>query len=169
MEYLKQLLEALSDYNNSSILHKEEFFLTPLLDSLVSSCGPALLPIQISFEKTTAIPPSCFDRTKVRSAVLNLIRNAAEALKNCPDGRIRVVLSFDGTCFHIQVANNGPQIPSEHLETLFEPFITHKKEGTGLGLAIVKNVALAHNGTVSVASSAQETCFTIVLPLSYEN
>lgn len=168
MHYLKQLLEELSDYNNSSVLHKETFSLASLLRSLVSDCQPSLLPVQLHFEKISAIPSACFDKTRIRAAVLNLIRNAFEALKGSPDGEITVRLSFDGSFFHLQISNNGPLIPSDHLNNLFDPFITHKKEGTGLGLAIVKNTVLAHNGTVSVSSTLQETCFTIDLPLSYE-
>lgn len=168
MEYLKQLLNELSDYNNSMSLHKEEFSLTSFLTSLVKECAPSLNPVQISFEKTTAIPPSCFDKVKLRAAILNLIRNAAEALNAQTDGRIIVSLSFDGALFHIGIANNGPEIPSEYLANLFEPFITHKKDGTGLGLAIVHNIVQAHAGSVTVSSSQKETCFTLHLPLSYD-
>lgn len=168
MEYLKQLLEELSDYNNSHALHKAQISLATLLRTLISDCQPSLLPVQIHFEKTSAIPTAYFDTTKIRAAVLNLIRNASEALKGKSNGRIDVMLSFDGSFFHIQVINNGPEIPAENLENLFEPFITHKKEGTGLGLAIVQNTVLAHKGTVSVSSNPQETCFTIALPLCYE-
>ncbi|MBS6193975.1 MAG: HAMP domain-containing histidine kinase [Clostridiales bacterium] len=168
MEYLKQLLEELSDYNNSNTLHKERFSLTPFLESLVYDCKPSLLPVQLSFEKTTAIPSAYFDKMRIQSAVLNLIRNASEALAQNPDGKILVSLSFDGTFFYIRVANNGPQIPPEQVATLFDPFITHKKGGTGLGLTIIRNVALAHGGSVSVSSDAAETSFTIKLPISYE-
>lgn len=168
MDYLKQLLESLSDYNNSEILHKEELSLTSLLDSLVCACRPSLVPSEIRFEKAGPVPSAFFDRTKLRAAILNLIRNAGEALKGKPGGTIRVILSFDGSFFHIRVTNNGPQIPPEHLEHLFEPFVTHKKKGSGLGLAIVKNVIQAHDGHISVSSTVSETSFTIVLPLSYD-
>lgn len=168
MEYLKQLLEELSDYNNSNMLHKEHFSLTPFLESLVFACQPTLLPVQLSFEKTTAIPSAYFDRTRLQSAVLNLIRNASEALKGQPDGKIGISLSFDSTFFYIQVKNNGPQIPPEQEKNLFEPFVTHKKGGSGLGLAIVQKVTQAHGGTVSLTSTPAETCFVLKLPITYE-
>lgn len=168
MSYLRQLLDELSDYNNSMRLHKDQFSLTYFLEALVSECTPILHPIKISFRKTTAIPPACFDQVKLRAAVLNLIRNAAEALAGHPDGEILLSLSFDGSLFHISISNNGPEIPSEYLPSLFDPFITHKKEGTGLGLAIVQNIVQAHDGTVTVSSSQEETCFTLHIPLSYQ-
>lgn len=167
MDYLRQLLDELSDYNNSMNLHKEQFSLTYFLDSLVSECAPVLYPVKISFKKTTAIPPACFDKTKLRAAILNLIRNAAEALANQEEGEILLSLGFDGSVFHISLSNNGPEIPSEYLSSLFDPFITHKKDGTGLGLAIVRNIVQAHGGTVTVSSSQKETCFALHIPLSY--
>lgn len=167
MEYLKQLLEELSDFNNSGNLHKEQFSLASFLNSLVQECAPTLGAVKISFEKNSAVPSACFDKIKLRAAVLNLIRNAAEALSDQENGRILVSLAFDGSLFHIGISDNGPGIPAEYLPNLFEPFITHKKEGTGLGLAIVNNIVHAHEGSVTVASSPKETCFTLHLPLSF--
>lgn len=168
MEYLKQLLNELSDYNNSMILHKEQFSLTFFLSSLVDECKTALMPLKISFQKITAVPPGCFDKIKLKAAILNLVRNASEALGSQPDGEITVSLAFDGSYYHICIENNGPEIPAEYLSDLFEPFITHKKDGTGLGLAVVHNIVQTHGGSVNVTSSPEKTCFTLHLPLSYE-
>lgn len=168
MDYLKQLLEELSDYNNSGKLHKEQFSLTPFLSSLAGECAPLLSPVNISFQKTTAIPPACFDKTKLRAAILNLIRNASEALAGQENGEILLSLAFDGSVFYIEVSNNGPQIPADYIPGLFDPFVTHKKDGTGLGLAIVRNIVQAHGGMIAVSSTPETTCFTIQIPLSYQ-
>ena len=168
IEYLKQLLNELSDYNNSAVLHKEEFSLTTFLTELVQEYQAACMSVKITFHKMTAIPPGYFDKTKLRSAVLNLIRNASEALGNQADGEIKVSLAFDGDNYQICIENNGPEIPAEYLPNLFEPFITHKKDGTGLGLAIVRNIVQAHEGSVNVISSSERTCFTLRIPLSYK-
>lgn len=168
MEYLKQLLSELSDYNNSMVLHKEQFSLSSFLSSLIQECETVFPLLKVSFQKKTAVPPACLDKTKLRAAILNLIRNASEALENQPNGEIIVSLSFDGDTFHICVENNGPEIPSEYLSNLFEPFITHKKDGTGLGLAIVHNIVQAHEGSINVTSSSEKTSFILHLPLSYE-
>lgn len=168
MNYLRQLLEEVSSYNNSRILHRELCSLTNLLESVVSSCRPSLHPIQIQFHKLSAIPSASFDSMKLRAAILNLIRNAREALESSENGKINVSLLFDGEFFHITVSNNGPEIPKEYLKNLFEPFITHKNDGSGLGLSIVQNVTTAHGGELSVSSSPDETCFILKLPLSYE-
>lgn len=164
MHFLRQLLDELSDYNNSDLIQKEYLSLTHLLKELVDDCNLAMPKLEILFEKKTAIPSAYFDRTKLRAAILNLIRNAAEALSDTPEGKIVVSLSFDGSSFCIQVANNGPQIPEAYLTDLFTPFVTHKTGGSGLGLAIAANTAHRHDGTISVLSTPEETCFTLLLP-----
>lgn len=164
MDYLKLLLNELSDYNNSGDLKSEELSLSSFLRSLVDECRYIVAPLELTYHKETAVPPCCFDKIKLRAALLNLIRNAAEALSDKTDGRILVSLSFDGSLFRIRVVNNGPQIPDEYIDGIFEPFVTHKKDGTGLGLAIVRNIVQAHGGTVSVTSDPEKTCFTLCLP-----
>lgn len=164
MNYLKQLLADLSFYQNSGNLHKKEISLTRLLSSITEEVQNLILPSQITFEKLSAIPSASFDETRIREAVLNLIRNAKEALGDQENGYIRLTLSFDGCNFKIGVSNNGPVIEPADLKRIFAPFVTTKPEGAGLGLAIVQQVTLAHHGQLFVSSSPSETCFTLELP-----
>ena len=168
MEYLKQLLSEFSEYNNSMLLHKEIFALHSFLENLISDCQTALPTVLFKYQKLSAIPLAAFDKTKLQSAILNIIRNAYEAMETQIDKKIFVSLSFDTDSFFIKIANNGPMIPTERLPHLFEPFTTYKKDGSGLGLAIVRNVILAHNGSISVQSTKEETSFTMKLPLQYD-
>lgn len=164
MNYLKQLLADLSSYQNSGNLHKKELSLTRLLSSITEESRSLIAPCSITFEKLSAIPSARFDEIRIREAILNLIRNAGEALGNQENGHIRLTLSFDGCNFKIRVSNNGPVIEAADLKRIFEPFVTTKTEGTGLGLAIVQQVTLAHHGQLFVTSSPVETCFTLELP-----
>jgi signal transduction histidine kinase len=74
---------------------------------------------------------------------------------------------------HIHVRDNGPGIPEEYRDTLFDPFVTHKLHGTGLGLSIVKNIMVQHGGTITVSTcTAQpDTCtdFCLTLPVLQTN
>jgi len=167
MEYLKQLLAEFSEYNNSNQLHKEILALHPFLEKLIFECQTTLPMVTFSYQKTTAIPLAAFDKTKLQSAILNIVRNAYEAMETQNNKQICISLSFRKDFFFIKIANNGPMIPSERLPHLFEPFATYKKNGSGLGLAIVRNVILAHNGSIAVHSTTKETSFTIKLPLQY--
>ena len=89
----------------------------------------------------------------LRQALLNLVRNAAEAAAGQSFGgrvTIRGSIEQSGPTFaqRISVSDNGPGIPSENLSKIFVPFYTTKAQGTGLGLAIVQKIIVQHSGTV---------------------
>jgi signal transduction histidine kinase len=107
-----------------------------------------------------------FDQHKIRRAVHNLVRNAVQAIG--PDsGRITLGVSRRGSdhALVLTCKDDGPGVPDEIRERIFESFTSHgKPEGTGLGLAIVQKVAADHGGTVDVRSRPGETVFTLTLP-----
>jgi C4-dicarboxylate-specific signal transduction histidine kinase len=86
----------------------------------------------------------------LRRVLLNLIQNAADALADAKgdEPKISVSLSQQGDFFAIDVEDNGPGIPAELREFIFDPYVTTKNTGTGLGLAIVKKIAIEHGGNV---------------------
>ncbi len=96
------------------------------------------------------------DRQMLRRALLNLIQNAADALADAKHEapQIRVALSRVGDFFVIDVDDNGPGIPDDMRDTIFDPYVTTKHTGTGLGLAIVKKIAIEHGGMVTASSSS---------------
>lgn len=89
----------------------------------------------------------------IRQLIWNLLQNAGDALNGVGEIWVRVEDRRDGQReLQLTVHDSGPGIPEELLPTLFEPFVTSKREGTGLGLAIVKQVAMEHGGEVSVVN-----------------
>ena len=79
---------------------------------------------------------------------------------------VKVKSPFDSRV-NIEVADDGPGIPSEQLGKIFQPFFTSKKNGTGLGLATCKRIVANHDGFIRVQSKPGEgTRFTIDLPLN---
>jgi two-component system nitrogen regulation sensor histidine kinase NtrY len=101
--------------------------------------------------------PVAVDRQMLRRALLNLIQNAADALADAKveQPRIKVSLSRSADLFVIDVEDNGPGIPDEMRDTIFDPYVTTKHSGTGLGLAIVKKIAIEHGGMITAAASSQ--------------
>lgn len=89
------------------------------------------------------------DRVQIQQVLLNLLRNAMEALGDLPAPRRRIVLStarVAADTVEIAVRDAGPGVPPEAAAQLFDPFFTTKPEGTGLGLAISRTIARAHGG-----------------------
>ncbi len=110
--------------------------------------------------------------TLLSSALQNLINNAAEALAGVGEAgaRIRLLAETDGDAVRLVVEDNGPGIPSELREAVFEPFISHRAGGTGLGLAVVQAVARAHHGRVLLEPTADGgSRFSLRLPTAAGN
>ncbi len=104
-----------------------------------------------------------FDRTNLSGALINLLRNAEEAMPS--GGKVKLRLSEASGRVKISVADQGAGIPQELREKIFTPFFTTREAGTGLGLALVKKVVDAHQGTISVDGNRQRgATFTIELP-----
>jgi signal transduction histidine kinase len=108
------------------------------------------------------------DRGRIGQLFSNLLANAVQyGSANAP---IRVHASIVGGMFELSVANGGDPIPPSAKENLFQPFFRAVIEagdgGLGLGLYIASEIAKAHGGSLTVASSADETCFTFRMPVT---
>lgn len=97
------------------------------------------------------------DEVLLRQAFSNLLRNAVEApagVSLAPVVVIRSEVDAAQKLTRVTVEDNGPGIPVEARERVFQPFFTSKRSGTGLGLALVQKIVVFHNGRIAVASSA---------------
>jgi PAS domain S-box-containing protein len=104
------------------------------------------------------------DADLIRATVLNLLINAAQALEG--SGRITIALSRQGQSAVIDVRDNGPGIPSEMREQVFEPFVTTKARGGGLGLPVARRTAEVHGGTLTLVSPSDGgTVMRLTLPI----
>jgi two-component system, NtrC family, sensor kinase len=104
------------------------------------------------------------DESQLRQSLLNLVRNAKEAMPS--GGRIEVEVgkTQDGMV-RLVLADSGAGIPRENLDRIFEPFFSTKTKGTGLGLALVQQIVLEHGGRIEVdCPESGGTRFTIFLP-----
>lgn len=94
----------------------------------------------------------------------NILQNASQALKG--NGKIKISTYEDDSFVGLDIEDNGPGIPPEIIDRIWDPFFTTKDqgEGTGLGLGIVKGIIEKHKGKISVKSKPGETIFKILLP-----
>ncbi len=126
------------------------------------------LPIAIESDLGEGVPQMQGDSQHLIDVWQNLLANARDAFDGAP-GIVSIrTLCQDGQV-QVIIADNGPGIPPERLEKIFQPFFTTKKrgKGTGLGLAFVRRILEAHRGRISVESTVGKgTVFTVVLPVN---
>lgn len=114
------------------------------------------------------------EKSLLQMMFLNLIKNAAEVLTDSPAPKIRIVTGYDADFrqeavrypYKIEICDNGPGIPSEHLDQIFQPFFTTRQKGQGIGLALVRQIVEAHKGVVRVFSEPGNTRFIINFSLN---
>jgi signal transduction histidine kinase len=102
------------------------------------------------------------DPAKVHQIVLNLVRNAIEAVS--AGGHVVLGLVADEHGIRIRVQDDGPGIPASVLPRIYEPFFSTKESGTGLGMSIVHSLVALHGGVIEIDTSPRGTRFDITLP-----
>lgn len=162
------MVSDILDFTRNSSLTKSLLDAKPLIESVQKDAEPFLtelgIPLRVEMDMPFYFPG---DESKMQRILINLVRNAAEAMSQYKTDSPQIVLSAQarGDGFYFQIMDNGPGIPDSIREQLFIPFVSHnKKGGTGLGLAIVKQFVEAHRGKISVDTSPEGTIFTISLP-----
>ncbi len=129
--------------------------------------------VQLERDYDPSVPDGRFDRNEVIQALLNIARNALQALAG--SGRLilrtRTVFNHNiGPVRHrlvacIQVEDNGPGVPDDLHKTLFFPLVTAKSEGSGLGLSVAQDMVARHGGIIEFESRKGLTIFSMLLPL----
>lgn len=169
VEAMKFMVNAFAEYAKPSVTQPQNIDMTGLIEQVV-----ALYPPPSGLEFVLAMEPGlpCIagDPVKLRQVLHNLIKNAQEAMQTGTPGLITITAALrDDNRRHwleIYLQDNGPGISREHLDRIFEPYVTSKTRGTGLGLAIVKKIIEEHGGTIQVdAQTATGAGFRIRLPV----
>ncbi|MBS7585728.1 two-component system sensor histidine kinase NtrB [Ancylobacter defluvii] len=130
-------------------------------------------------EYDPSLPPVLANRDQLIQVFLNLVKNAAEAIGDSPDGEIMLTTAFrpgvrltvPGSATRVSlplefcVRDNGPGVPEDLMQHLFDPFVTTKPTGTGLGLALVAKIVGDHGGIIECDSQPRRTTFRVLMPM----
>ncbi len=111
------------------------------------------------------LPQAFIEPVQIQQVVVNLLRNAAEALRGRPNPTVTIETRMTGDMLAVEVCDNGPGIPAESVPDLFKAFATTKRTGMGLGLSISRTIAQSHGGDLSVhpGGNGRGACFTLTL------
>lgn len=141
------------------------------LHELIADCKLELQPLfeelktEVVLEETGSLRLRA-DERMLRSALLNLMRNACEAIPPEKAERLVVVrTSRDSQFATIEIRDTGTGIPTAQLQKIFIPFFTTKPGGHGVGLALTHRVITEHGGTLTAANAPEGAVFTIKIPL----
>lgn len=141
----------------------------PVVDKVIAEVAEARPAVQVRSEGVFGDVPG--DEGLLRQALLNLVRNAAEACATATGGG-RVLLTGEllrveeGGSQRIRILDNGTGIAHDALSKLFRPFYTTKSDGTGLGLAVVQKIIVQHGGQVQARNRPEGgAVFMVTLPL----
>ncbi|WP_409019038.1 two-component system sensor histidine kinase NtrB [Brevundimonas vesicularis] len=122
--------------------------LSPVLTMMASARGVSIL---LDMEEVNDGVRA--DRIQFQQAIVNLVRNAVEATWSYPDARVTVAgRAVSDTAYAITVEDNGPGLPPEEVERMFQPMTTTKSGGMGLGLSVTRTIVERHGGRLTVGS-----------------
>src|SRR5450432_3898323 len=114
------------------------------------------------------LPEMPADEAQLRQALINLVRNAREALASAPRKELGITVAVDRPSgrLEVRVSDSGAGIEGSDLGKIFDPFFSTKAQGTGLGLALVQQIVVDHGGQIDVESApGRGTTFTLAFPI----
>lgn len=185
-EEIKRISTIIQQLDNFSTPVKHSFELTginDLLANLLSILSKSVFyssRLHVHFKPDPDLPTILTDAGTIKQIIINLVKNAAEAMKDGGNVYIKtrvraadasVKVSGEGEIrdsIELTVQDDGPGLPENLLAQLFEPFISTKGKGhSGLGLSIVRTLVTELKGSVTCQSDKRNgTCFTILLPIT---
>lgn len=164
VDAMKNLVQAFTEYADTPEIHRRKFKINELIEDVVTMYRAPDTNWYVTCELDEVNPIIHADAAKLRQLLHNLVKNALEACEAQEETLITLSTRAHQQQVIISICDNGPGIPSDTKNWIFEPYATNKPKGTGLGLAIVKKIVDEHQGNIRVESTLNEgTCFIITL------
>ena len=128
--------------------------------------------VELQLRLDAHLPPLVADHVLLEQVIVNLVRNASDALAGQPGRReieLRTSRSADGRFVRVDVRDTGPGLGGQRIETLCQPFYSTKSDGMGMGLAICRSIIEAHHGVFAAEPApGGGAVFSLSLPLDLQ-
>jgi signal transduction histidine kinase len=167
IDRLDRVVKRFLDFTRPVEMHMEDISLTEVLSSVIELARPQTerANVKVKMQLAGDLPATRGDQELLRQAVLNLVLNAVEAMKD--GGVLSITLERRGENAVILVKDTGKGIPPEQRMRVFQLFFTTRKGGSGLGLATAFRIVQLHNGSIDFVSEVgRGTEFRIELPFA---
>ncbi|HEY7334789.1 MAG TPA: ATP-binding protein [Bryobacteraceae bacterium] len=167
---LDRVVKTFLDFSRPVEVHFQETDLSALVKEIVDLMAPQARVARIAMRLETPPQPACFraDTDMLKQAILNLISNAMEAMKN--GGDLRVSVDVPEGSVSLEIADSGPGIPADLRDKVFQLYFTTKTRGSGIGLALTYRAVQLHNGTIGFTSEeGRGTTFRLQFPAMVAN
>jgi two-component system nitrogen regulation sensor histidine kinase GlnL len=130
--------------------------------------------VRVQRDYDTSLPDITGDREQLIQAILNIMRNAAQALRGSGEiitrtralRQVTLAKKRYRLALELRIIDNGPGIPEDIRDRIFYPLVSGREGGTGLGLALAQSFVQQHHGSIEVESAPGRTCFVLRLPLT---
>ena len=155
LKSLKQMVQRKPGQRNAQSLTELVEDVTRLLPSSIS------LECRVDADADLVLA----DKVQIEQVLLNLLRNALEAVEGRANGRIDIAARKSGEMAEISVIDNGRGVPAAARDEIFSPFRSSKTEGIGIGLSICRAIVEQHHGRIWLANQAGGAKFCFTLPL----
>lgn len=171
----KSIINDLLDFSRSGVASFVETDINALvsktMEFLIKGSSRGQTPLMmVSTVLDRAVPRVRTDPDRLRQVLVNIIKNAMEAVEGKEDGSVTVATGFEDGSVRVSVVDNGPGIPQQNIKRVFEPFFTTKPvgKGTGLGLSVSYGIMRDLNGNIGIESvEGGGTRAVIMFPASF--
>ena len=164
-----QLIQNFISSTETKTLNLQRHSIAEVIAETVASVEDLIVGhnVKLTMQLSESEQKVLLDKTKVKSALISVIKNAVESMQNYPK-IIHITSTSDQHFFEIGIEDNGSGVSQQHQDKIFEPFFTTKKRAGGLGLTHAQRVLTTHNGGIKLKSLAQGSLFLIRIPVYNE-
>jgi two-component system nitrogen regulation sensor histidine kinase NtrY len=170
VESVRELVDEFSQFSRFPAAQLALAGINDVIENALAVFAGRLDGITVVRDLGAGLPPLMLDAEQFKRAIVNLVDNAAEAMRESPVKRLTIATRAEGEAVEVLVADTGIGISEEDKEKLFLPYFSTKNRGTGLGLAIVNRILADHGASIRVEDNTPAGArFLIEIPLPTEH